>query len=59
MQKRRYVGLACILLLPLSPHAQDQTLQADDLTAIQAGEEGVDMVCVLQPYQDRVLAFEG
>jgi len=68
MQKRRYVGLASILLMPLSPHAQDQTLQADDLTAIQAGEvrrinsfeEGVDMVCILQPYQDWVpFAFEG
>jgi hypothetical protein len=68
MQKRRYVGLDCILLMPLSPHVQDQTLQADDLTVIQAGEvrrinsfeEGVDMVCILQPYQGRVpFAFEG
>jgi hypothetical protein len=68
MQKRRHVGLACILLMPLSLHSQERALQVDDLIAIQVGEvrkinspeESVDMVCILQPYQDRVsFAFEG
>ncbi|MEK1875905.1 MAG: hypothetical protein AAAC50_26330 [Rhizobium altiplani] len=68
MKKRRHVGLVCFVSMPLALHAQERRLQVEDLMAIDVGavrkvsspENGVDMVCVLQPYQDRVFfAFEG
>lgn len=54
--------------MPLALHAQERRLQVEDLMAIDVGEvrkvsspeNGVDMVYVLQPYQDRIFfAFEG